>query len=64
MGDVSNSEARLLRMLLHLCRVPCTLLLAVWWLMPTPNDPPSQPASKKLSLRASYKKTQPLKKAP
>ena len=32
--------------------------------MATANDPPSQPASKKLSLRASKKKTQPLKKAP
>ena len=27
--------------------------------MPTPNDPPSQPASKKLSLRASKKKRSP-----
>ena len=32
---------------------------AVAFQMPTPNDPPSQPASKKLSLRASKKKRSP-----
>ena len=32
--------------------------------MPTPNDPPSQPASKKTKPASQQKKTQPLKKAP